>query len=237
MNRELIRGIGSGKTGHAYVTFLKGIQSIIKDFKLEEKLSSDVILAKKIDEYHYVHIVMHRKGKQTQNGPKGQSTRRIKLVLPDNVKGRSIYEKVIPTVCNLKNMLQKLVAVNGDVDLLKPWELRSYNAYLIDRIEPKILISGQRGWKEIIKNHILLSDPLELGASCIDIYLVAYVASNNGPGKGSLFEFVKENRISQAKNSAQAIWQVGKGDGVYLDLLNQDGTVKNPKFFKNWTSD
>ena len=36
------------------------------------------------------------------------------------------------------------------------------------------------------------------------------------------------------KNSAQAIWQVGKGDGVYLGILNLDGTVKDWNFINKW---
>lgn len=28
-------------------------------------------------------------------------------------------------------------------------------------------------------------------------------------------------------DSALAIWQVGKGDGVFLNILNEDGSVKD----------
>jgi len=41
------------------------------------------------------------------------------IILPDNLKGRSLHDKVIPTVCNLENMLEKLVEVDGDYDRLK----------------------------------------------------------------------------------------------------------------------
>lgn len=39
--------------------------------------------------------------------------------LPDNLRGRSIHAKVIPTVCNLENMLKKLLQINGDFAQLK----------------------------------------------------------------------------------------------------------------------
>jgi hypothetical protein len=29
-------------------------------------------------------------------------------------------------------------------------------------------------------------------------------------------------------------WQVGKGDGVFLDVLNNDGTIKDWDFLINW---
>src|SRR5208337_2696019 len=100
---------------------------------------------------------------------------------------------------------------------LKPWEKRSYDAYQIDKVKNKILNSPEEDWKEIIRNHILRGNPSDFGASCIDIYLVAYVAETFGAGKKKFFQYVKENDISQKNNTAQAIWQVGKGDGMFLD--------------------
>ncbi len=35
-----------------------GIKKVIQDYKIKEKLPSESIVAKKIDEYHYVEIVM-----------------------------------------------------------------------------------------------------------------------------------------------------------------------------------
>jgi hypothetical protein len=128
LNRELIKGIGNGKSGASYITFLKGIQRIIRDHKLEKKLLKDVILAKKIDEYHYVRIVMNKKIKIPEKDPDIHFDQSNNIILPNNLRGRTIYEKVIPTVCNLRNMLEKLIIVNGDISLLKPWEKRSYEA-------------------------------------------------------------------------------------------------------------
>lgn len=49
-------------------------------------------------------------------------------------------------------------------------------------------------------------------------------------------KYIKEMGISQKINAAQAIWQVGKGDGVYLGLLDKDGTIKDVEFFKKWVT-
>lgn len=236
LNKQLIRGIGNGETGESYVTFLKGIQRIIEDYKLESKLPPNSIIAKKIDEYHFVKFVMSKevKKRKSQSVPGNESI--TKIVLPDNVRGRSIFEKVIPTVCNLRNLLEKLTVINGDPNLLKPWEKRSYEAYQIERVKARILKSKREDWKDIIREHILRLDPQDIGASCIDIYLVAYVSEVYGSGKTSFFQFIKDKRISQKDNTAQAIWQVGKGDGVFLDLLKTDGSIKDYDFFKSWVS-
>jgi hypothetical protein len=66
--------------------------------------------------------------------------------LPNNLRGRSIHENVIPTVCNLKNMLNKLTSLQGDEAQLKQWEKRSFHAYRIDKIKLAILASEKRRW-------------------------------------------------------------------------------------------
>lgn len=154
--------------------------------------------------------------------------------LPDNLQGRSITVKVIPTVCNLKNMLKKLISVNGDFEQLKQWEKRSYTAYLIQEVISEILSSSEDEWKNIMRKHILSQRPSNLGASAIDIYLVAYVAETFGPGKNEFFKYIKRTGISDEGNTAQAIWQVGKGDGVFLEILNDDGTVRDRDFINKW---
>lgn len=154
--------------------------------------------------------------------------------LPNNLRGINIHVKVIPTVCNLKNMLDKLIEVEGDFSKLKQWEKRSYKAYKIEDVKHKIICSPESEWNQIIREHILNGQPSDFGASCIDIYLVAYVTETYGKGKDKFFEYVKKNNISDKDNSAQAIWQVGKGDGVYLGILNDDGTIKDWDFIKAW---
>lgn len=64
-----------------------------------------------------------------------------KFKLPDSLRGRSIHNNIIPDVCNFKNMLSKLVEVNGDTSRLKQWEKRSFNAYKISDIKYDILNS------------------------------------------------------------------------------------------------
>lgn len=152
-------------------------------------------------------------------------------LLPKSLRGRDIHHKVIPTVYNLKNLLHKLVEVNGDFSKLKQWEKRSYQSYRLDHTIHLLPLEEQ---KEIIRRNILTEDAKKLGAHCIDIYLVAYVAEHVGVGRDIFFNYIFKNGITDKSNSAQAIWQVGKGDGVFLDLLNEDGTIRDRAFFEQW---
>ena len=158
-----------------------------------------------------------------------------KIILPSILRGRSIRTNVIPTVCNLKNMLEKFFLVNGDITQFKQWEKRSYKAYRLEEIKSELLeTSSDQERIDLIRSHILNGDPNGFGASCIDIYLVAYVTEMIGPGKQTFFQYIKEQGISEKDNSANAIWQVGKGDGVYLQILAEDGTILDWNFIAAW---
>jgi hypothetical protein len=76
----------------------------------------------------------------------------IVYTLPDNIRGRSIQTNIIPTVCNLKNMLKKLVMVNGDYKQLKQWEKRSYQSYHIDKIKDELLTVSNEEGIQILKS-------------------------------------------------------------------------------------
>lgn len=154
--------------------------------------------------------------------------------LPNNLRGIDIHTKIIPTICSLKDTIDKLIYFKGDISKLKPWEKISYQSYQLDDIKIDILNSDKIKCIDIIKKHILLNHPSYFGASCIDIYLVAYVSEVFGPGKETFFKYIYDNNISQESTSAQAIWQVGKADGEFLGILNSDGSVNDWDFINMW---
>lgn len=215
------------------------IRNSDENIHLQEELSDIIIYSFSLANRLGIDISSAIDDKILKNGIKYPIIRpenSIRFTLPNNLNGRRLDEKVIPTVCNLKNMLNRFTELNGNFCELKQWEKRSYKAYCIDKIKKEILNSSLGQWKEIIREHILSTSSHELGASCIDIYLVAYVAENHGKGKDEFINYIINNDISDKIGSAEAIWQVGKGDGVYLDLLNNDGTVKDWNFFRQWVS-
>jgi len=94
--------------------------------------------------------------------------------------------------------------------------------------------ANKNEYPALIRNHILTGDKSLFGASCIDVYLVAYVANEFGVGKGIFEKYIFANQITEKINSVNAIWSVGKGDGVYLGVLNLDGSIKDNEFIEKW---
>lgn len=156
--------------------------------------------------------------------------------MPNKIMGHRLNSNVIPTVCNLKNMLLKLRSANGDITKLKPWEKRSYISYNIEHIKSVILDAEERELPQVIRNHLLSGEKTMFKVHCIDIYLVAYVSNEFRSGKKSFEKYIFDNEITEKQNSVNAIWSVGKGDGVYLELLNSDGSIKDYEFFYKWIS-
>lgn len=157
--------------------------------------------------------------------------------LPDNLRGKKINsEKIIPTVCNIKNMLKKLEMSDWNYSRLEQWEKQSYKHYYISKIQGQLFNASEEERIQIIRKHILHEDFETLGASPFDIYIVAYVAENIGIGKEEFTKFCINKRMAGTPNSAGAIYNVGKGDGIYLGILNKDGTVKDWDFMNKWVN-
>ena len=154
--------------------------------------------------------------------------------LPDTIKGRNLFEDVIPIVGKLEDTLINLKEAEGNFTYLEVAEKRSYAAYCIGNIEKKLMRAKEGKWLELLKEHILKTDPFELGSNALSIYLVAYVSENYGQGQERFNEYIIEHKISSHIEDALSIWEVGTADGLYLELLNEDGTVADWNFFKKW---
>ncbi len=59
--RKMIVGIDNGEKPDNYIKYLRGIKNIICENNIKAKLAPDSIVAKKIDEYNYAHIVMRKR--------------------------------------------------------------------------------------------------------------------------------------------------------------------------------
>ncbi|MEX1138490.1 MAG: hypothetical protein WEF53_03995 [Bacteroidota bacterium] len=58
LRRELVRGLDNGQTEDQYILFLRKVRDYAAQYNFQQRLAPNAILAKKIDEYHYVRIVM-----------------------------------------------------------------------------------------------------------------------------------------------------------------------------------
>jgi hypothetical protein len=90
LNKCLIPGIKNGENGECYVKFLKGIQKIIKEYHIEDKLPDDSIIAKKVDEYNYVRIVINKKVRPNSTQSDRLKESKMRFVTYENIVNRHV---------------------------------------------------------------------------------------------------------------------------------------------------
>ena len=157
-----------------------------------------------------------------------------RIILPESLGGRSIYQKVIPTVCTLKNMLKEIDQHEGRDIYLSDWAKRSYKAYGIEKFKKEILHADAEERKRLIRKKILETKPEALSPHVVDIYLVGYVSEKTDHSRSEFLNYIMKKGVTDKENSANAIWQVGKGDGFFLGILNKDGAIKDWNFIVEW---
>ena len=157
------------------------------------------------------------------------------FLLPSELKGKGINSpKIIPTACSLRLMLKNLKSFDGNRSKLRPYEVQCYKHYCIEMLLPDILEATEDETVNIIREHLIKHSFYELGANPFDIYIVAYVAQNIGKGRKTFAEYCVNQGMAGTDNCAGAIYSTGKGDGIYLGILNEDGSVKDWEFMSRW---
>lgn len=159
---------------------------------------------------------------------------KLDIELKDVLRKRSINNKVIPNGATLKTVIYHLRDNNWNVSRLKKYEKNCYNAYKLDNIIKLLKVYDEKYWPEILRINILSMYGDDIGNNCADIYLVGFVAENLGCGEHLMGEYCKLAGITEKELYIKAIYNTGKSDGEYLEILNNDGTVADWDFFEKW---
>lgn len=152
------------------------------------------------------------------------------------LRGRNIIENIEPKKQTLKELLSELEKNDWNRSRL----LKKYNSLLDDYKLETVLIqlkeAKEEKWVKIIKNQILKLYGDEIMNKYVCIYLVGYCTSLNL--EDSLRKIVNklciDGGISYSSYKIKKIIDSGINDGVYLGILNNDGTIKDQTFFRNW---
>lgn len=158
------------------------------------------------------------------------------FTIPNQLQGRDIFSRVIPTVSSLNNLCNKLDQIDWDYSELKSWEKTSFNAYNLDNIKAELKQSDDKDRSKIIKSNLLQINAHNLGPHPICIYLVAYfIQLKKSTDLGVFKKFVIDNGISNREASASAIWSVGTNDGKFLNLFDSRLNIIELDFFEKWS--
>jgi len=160
------------------------------------------------------------------------------IPLPLILRGRQIQQgNVVPTVARLSNIIQQMNnAQQVDPATLRYYEIACLRKYDLTFDLRQEIINPQNGddWISIVRRNILAMTFPPLGVHPFTIYTVAWIAEHYEGGRQTFLQIASDMHLAGTENSINAIWTVGRRDGMDLELLNNDGTVADWGFFRHW---
>lgn len=158
------------------------------------------------------------------------------LYLPDILRGRNIIEKIEFKKQSLKELIIELEDTDWEKDKL----LKKYRGLLDDYKLNQLLTilknSRKEDWIKIIKKNILDLYGNEISNKYVCIYLVGYCANLclENSLDDTLNKFLIDKGEKYTYYKIKKIIDSGINDGVYLGILNSNGSIKDEIFFRNW---
>lgn len=152
------------------------------------------------------------------------------------LRGRNIINNIEPMKKTLKELLCELERNDWDKSRLIKNYSNLLNEYKLEAELIRIKEAKYEKRVKIIKNHILKLYGNEISNKYICIYLVGYCTSLNLDGsiKMIINKLCTDVGVRYSSYMIKKIIDSGINDGVYLGILNNDGTIKDQVFFRNW---
>lgn len=158
------------------------------------------------------------------------------LCLPRILRGRDIIENIEPKKLTISELLNELEKKSWDRTRLGKRYNNLIDDYKLGALLMKLKEVNKEKRTKIIKNEILELYGDEISSKYVCIYLVAYCTSLNlnYSLRKIVAEMFNEAGLSYTYYKIKKIIDSGINDGVYLGILNTDGSIKDELFFKNW---
>lgn len=157
--------------------------------------------------------------------------------LPPQIHGRSIFNRVIPTVNYLERTFKSLEQKGWSYTDLKSWEQQIIKGYALQDVIHELGAADQQSKVSIIRNQILKHNANDLGPYPLAIYLIVYFIQQTESNQYKSFvEFAQEHSITQNLNSISAIWSCGTRDAKYLGILDDSLNIIDINFLHTWAS-
>ncbi len=153
-----------------------------------------------------------------------------------DLRGRALNREIRPVNITLERLLRRLDGVSWDYSSLSLYARNVFDAYKLDRISEQLKGADKKQRKAIIRKHILSLYGSDIGDNCLAVYLIAYCADQS-PGKPlpeAVKLFYKKAGIVKKPYQINAIVNIGKGDGIFLGILDSEGNAADLVFMRKW---
>lgn len=158
----------------------------------------------------------------------------MRIKFTKDLRGRVLDQDISPINITLESLLQHLDSISWNYNGLSPYAKRVFDAYKLSKVSEQ-LRNADIQQKIIIRKNILSLYGGEIGDNCLAIYLFAYCV--NKYSDNSFFEAVKkfyEEEIVKNTYQINTIVNIGKADGIFLEIFDDKGRIIDLSFMNKW---
>lgn len=160
----------------------------------------------------------------------------MRIKFAKDLRGRVLNQDISPINITLESLLQRLDSISWNYSSLSIYAKRVCDAYKLSRIFEQLKNVDMQQRIIIIRENILSLYGGEIGDNCLAIYLFVYCI-NKYSDKTSLEavkKFYEEAEIIKNTNQINTIINIGKADGIFLEILDDKGKLIDLPFMNKW---
>ena len=160
----------------------------------------------------------------------------MRIKFTKDLRGRVLAQDIAPINITLESLLQRLDSISWNYNGLSPYAKRVFNAYKLSKVSEQLRNADIQQKIIIIRKNILSLYGGEVGDNCLSIYLLAYCVNKYSDKSFSeaVKKFYEEEEIVKKTYQINTIVNIGKSDGIFLDILDDKGRIIDLSFMNKW---
>lgn len=160
----------------------------------------------------------------------------MRIKFTKDLRGRVLDQDISPINITLESLLQRLDSISWNYNGLSPYAKRVFDAYKLSKVSEQLRNADIQQKIIIIRKNILSLYGGEIGDNCLAIYLFAYCVNKYSDKSFSeaVKKFYEEEEIVKNRYQINIIVNIGKADGIFLEILDDKGRIIDLSFMNKW---
>lgn len=160
----------------------------------------------------------------------------MRIKFTKDLRGRVLDQDISPINITLESLLQRLDSISWNYNGLSPYAKRVFDAYKLSKVSEQLRNADIQQKIIIIRKNILSLYGGEIGDNCLAIYLFAYCVNKYSDKSFSeaVKKFYEEEEIVKNTYQINTIVNIGKADGIFLEIFDDKGRIIDLSFMNKW---
>ena len=160
----------------------------------------------------------------------------MRIKFTKDLRGRVLDQDISPINITLESLLQRLDSISWNYNGLSSYAKRVFDAYKLSKVSEELRNVDIQQKIIIIRKNILSLYGGEIGDNCLTIYLFAFCINKYSDKSFSeaVKKFYEEEEIVKNTYQINTIVNIGKADGIFLEILDDKGRIIDWNFMNKW---